>query len=146
MLARQEFAGGHEYDATKKAIIFTIMQTKKIYVVIVIKVLLLAFMLKVSEWKFKLARPVGGCCAHLGEELMSSGSASIAPGEQTCGELSFVARSPDTGFLAHIAERFAATGVRKWQRIIVEARQLKTELTMSQEADYNGLFNAREVM
>ena len=85
----------------------------------------------------------GGVSVHFCEKPPPIQPASIAPGKQACGKLSFVAGPPDTGFFAHSAERITAISIGQWERIISERIELKAELTMREEADDDGLFNAR---
>jgi hypothetical protein len=81
--------------------------------------------------------------SYLGQELLSFDAALIAPVKQTSGELSFVAGAPDTGFPAHIAERFPAISFGQRQRIIGKTSELEAELAMGKEANDHRRFNAR---
>src|SRR5208282_292450 len=70
--------------------------------------------------ELQLAWPRRGCRVHFSEKLLAVESASIAPGEQPGGKLSFVSGAPYTGLLTHIAKRIAAISLGQRKRIIRE--------------------------
>ena len=90
-----------------------------------------------------MARARGGHCVHVGEKSLPVQPAPIAPGKQPGGKLALIAGSPDTGFFTHVAEGFTAISIGQRARIITERSELEAQLTIREDADDDGLFNAR---
>jgi hypothetical protein len=77
-------------------------------------------------------------------KLLTVQAASVTPIEEACGEGPLISRTPNTGFLAHVAERFASVSLDQGCGIITEAGQFEAELAAGQKANDEDFFDARK--
>jgi hypothetical protein len=87
-----------------------------------------------SEAERELLRPVFAS-DHISAKTAASCSAPIAPIQEARRESAFVTGQPNTGFSAHIAERFAFIGNCQLLRVVCKASQFQAQFTLREEAN-----------